>query len=428
VENLELSGRMPDPSLRPGMSEPHCLGCGAPLTRTWVDLGVSPLANSYVAADEAGRPDAVYPLRAMVCDRCLLVQLDQLVPREAIFNSGYAYFSSYSDSWLAHCRRYVADVVDRFHLGPSSQVVEIASNDGYLLQYFAQRGIPVLGVEPSASVAQAAQAKGIPTEIAFFGEATARALSARGDTADLIAAKNVLAHVPDINDFAKGVAMLLKPEGVFTVEFPHLLNTIRGVQFDTIYHEHFTYLSLLAVERVFERQGLRVFDVQETQTHGGSLRVFACLGDAAFEATPAVAAMRRTEAAAGLGGPSGYAGFETRIRRVRDDLLAFLDGARRAGASVAAYGAAAKGNTLFNYCGVTSRDIAFVADRSAAKQGKLLPGSRIPILAPEAIDAARPDFVLIVPWNLSDEIEAHLASIRAWGGRFVTAIPELRVE
>jgi SAM-dependent methyltransferase len=393
-----------------------------------VDLGVSPLANSYVSPEEADRPDRVYPLRAMVCDVCLLAQLDQIVPKEAMFNASYAYFSSYSDSWLEHCRHYVADVIGRFRLGPSSKVVEIASNDGYLLQYFAQAGIPVLGVEPSASVAHVAQAKGIATEIAFFGCQTARRLAARGETADLIAAKNVMAHVPDINDFAGGVAALLKPEGVFTVEFPHILNTIRGVQFDTIYHEHFTYLSLLAVERVLARQGLRVFDLQEMRTHGGSLRVFACHCGAGFDETPAVAAMRRTEVQAELDRPSGYAGFEARIRQVRRDLLAFLHAARRRGESVAAYGAAAKGNTLFNYCGVGPDDIAFVADRSAAKQGKLLPGSRIPILPPEAIAEARPDYVLVVPWNLRSEIEAQFAGIRDWGGKFVTAIPELRVE
>jgi len=265
---------------------PRCLSCAAPLTRTWIDLGVSPPSNSYVPADRAGLPETTYPLRAMVCDACFLVQLDEIVPPEAIFNADYAYFSSYSTSCLTHCRAYADAMVARFGLGATSKVVEIASNDGYLLQYFVGHGVPVLGVEPSASVAEAALARDVPTEIAFFGLETARRLAAQGHGADLIAAKNVMAHVPDINDFVAGVAALLKPQGVFTVEFPHLLNTIQGVQFDTIYHEHFTYLSLLAVEHVFARCGLKVFDVAEVSTHGGSLRVFAARTDAAFAPTP----------------------------------------------------------------------------------------------------------------------------------------------
>jgi 2-polyprenyl-3-methyl-5-hydroxy-6-metoxy-1,4-benzoquinol methylase len=393
----------------------------------WADLGRSPLANSFVAPAEARRRDPVFPLRAMVCDRCLLAQLDRIVPPEAIFNSRYAYFSSYSESWLAHCRDYADAMVRRFRLDGQSKVVEIASNDGYLLQYFAERGIPVLGIEPSANVAAAAIAKGLATEIAFFGHETAARLAARGDTADLIAAKNVLAHVPQINDFVKGVATLLEPEGVFTVEFPHLLNTLGGVQFDTIYHEHFTYLSLLAVERVFARQGLAVFDVEEVATHGGSLRVFAAHAAAGHARTTAVETVRDKERRAKLDRPAGYAGFQAKVRRVRRDLLAFLRQARDEGVAVAAYGAAAKGNTLLNYCGVTADQIAFVADKSAVKQGTLLPGSRIPVLAPEAILEARPGYILVLPWNLIDEIEAQLACAREWGGRLVTAVPRMRI-
>jgi SAM-dependent methyltransferase len=311
-------------------------------------------------------------------------------------------------------------------LGSQSRVVEIASNDGYMLQYFVEAGIPVLGVDPAANVAKVARSRGIPTEVAFFGRATAERLCARGESADLLAAKNVLAHVPDINDFAQGVAILLKPQGVFTVEFPHLLNLINEVQFDTIYHEHFTYLSLLAVERVFGRNGLRIFDVEAVPTHGGSLRVFACLSEASHVRTPGVAAIRDKELAARLDRPEGYQGFDARVRKVRTDLLAFLDRARADGKTVVGYGAAAKGNTLLNYCGIRSDLIAFVADKSPAKQNKLLPGSRIEVKAPEAICAARPDYVLILPWNLRDEIEKQLAAVREWGGRFVTAIPAIQ--
>lgn len=405
-----------------------CQGCGAPLTRTWIDLGLQPLANSNVPPEAAGEADPVYPLHAYVCDACLLVQVPPVVPAEAIFNGHYAYFSSYSESWLSHCEAYAAAMIARFGLGRESRVVEIASNDGYLLQYFAKAGIPVLGVEPSRNTAEAAIAKGIPTEIRFFGAETAHDLAARGDRADLIAAKNVLAHVPDINDFIDGVAVLLKPEGVFTVEFPHLLNTIRFVQFDTIYHEHYTYLSLLAVETVFARHGLRIFDVEAQPTHGGSLRLFACREGARHELTPNVARIRDAERAAGLDRPEGYAGFEARAAAVRDALTAFLDRAKAEGKIVAGYGAAAKGNTLINYCAIGPGRLAMIADKSAAKQGLLAPGSHIPIVAPEALIAARPDYVLILPWNLAGEIKAQLETIRAWGGRFVTAVPTLEVD
>jgi hypothetical protein len=318
--------------------------------------------------------------------------------------------------------------INRFDLGANSNLVEIASNDGYLLQYVVAAGVPCLGVEPSANVARAARDKGIPTEVAFFGEETARRLVAGGHAADLLVSNNVLAHVPDINDFVAGVRVMLKPQGVYTVEFPHLLNLIEKVQFDTIYHEHFTYLSLLAIERIFSRHGIRIFDIEEVPTHGGSLRVFGCREEAAYETSPNVARVRDKEVAAGLDRPSGYSGFARRVDKVRADLLAFLEDALRGGKRVAGYGAAAKGNTLFNYCGIAPAQIAFVADRSAAKQGRLLPGSRIPIRAPEAIAQERPDYVFIVPWNIRDEIVSQLSEIRGWGGRFVTAIPELAVD
>jgi SAM-dependent methyltransferase len=415
----------PQPRIRE-IHSPACLCCRAALTRTFVDLGMSPLANNYISREKADALDPVYPLHARVCDSCLLVQVDSVVPPEEIFGD-YAYFSSYSQSWLAHCKAYAHAMIKRFKLGPQSKVVEVASNDGYMLQYFLEAEIPVLGIDPAANVAIVAQARGIPTEVAFFGAKTAHRLHTHGEIADLLAAKNVLAHVPDINDFVKGVATLLKPQGVFTVEFPHLLNLIRQVQFDTIYHEHFTYLSLLAIERVFSRNGLRIFDVEEVPTHGGSLRVFACLREAEHIETTSVAWVRNKEVAARLDRPEGYEGFDTRVKNVRSDLLAFLNRAGARGEIVAGYGAAAKGNTLLNYCGIGSDRLPFVVDRSLAKQNKLLPGSRITVKPPEAIFEARPSYVLILPWNLREEIEEHMAGIRDWGGRFVTAIPHIRV-
>jgi SAM-dependent methyltransferase len=407
------------------MSAPLCLGCGAPLSRSFVDLGVMPLANSFVAPAQK-KAEPVYPLHARVCDACLLVQVESVVPPTHIF-SDYLYFSSYSDTWLAHCRAYAQMAIARFALTPRSKVVEIASNDGYLLTNFVAAGIPCLGIEPAANVAEVARAKGVPTDIAFFGRQTALRLAADGQQADLLVAKNVLAHVPDINDFVAGIAILLKPEGVFTVEFPHLLNLIREVQFDTIYHEHFTYLSLLAIETVFKRHGLRAFDVEEIPTHGGSLRVFVCHEAGRHAACPGAAAVRAKELDAKLDRPEGYAGFADRVERVRRDLVAFLDDAKAEGRTIAAYGAAAKGNTLLNYCGIGPDRVPFVCDRNTAKQGLLLPGSHIPVKAPEAIIAARPDYVLILPWNIGDEVAGQLAQIRGWGGRFVTAIPRMRV-
>ena len=405
----------------------RCRLCDAPLEQTLVDLGLSPLANSYVRAERAGIPDNFYPLHARVCGNCFLVQVDDVVPAGEIFNSEYAYFSSFSESWLDHCRRFASAAVSRFRLGPQSLVVEIASNDGYLLQYFAEAGVRVLGVEPAANVAAAAEAKGVKTRVAFFSEELAKKLRAEGEAPDLICSANVLAHVPDIADFARGVAALLTGEAVYTVEFPHLFNMIELVQFDTIYHEHYSYLSLTAVENLFARTGLRVFDVEEIPTHGGSLRVYACLKDATRPETPAVAALRTKERAAKLDRLDGYEGYDARVKKVREGLLDYLAQAKKEGRKVAAYGAAAKGNTLLNYCGVGAADIAYVVDRNPAKQGTLLPGSRIPVRPVEALHEDQPDDILILPWNIKDEVVSQLADLKKQGVRFLVAIPELAV-
>ncbi|HEX9931896.1 MAG TPA: class I SAM-dependent methyltransferase [Allosphingosinicella sp.] len=403
-----------------------CQACGSLLQRSFVDLGLQPLANALVDPERAHLPDRLLPLHARVCDRCLLVQVDRDVAPDEIF-SDYCYFSSFSESWVAHCAAYAEATIERFGLGRGSQVVEIGSNDGALLQYFVAKAIPSLGIEPAANVAQAAIARGVPTEVAFFGEETAGRLVSQGRSADLIAATNVLAHVPDIHDFVRGVRTLLKPDGVFVVEFPHLLNLIREVQFDTIYHEHFTYLSLVSLRGILERQGLVPFDAERQPTHGGSLRVFAARAEAGRVGSAAVQALLDEEIAAGLDRAEGYGGFQPRAEAARDGLLAFLRDARARGETVAGYGAAAKGNTLLNFAGITGADLPFVVDRNPAKQGRLLPGSRIPIRPVEALIEARPDHVLILPWNLAGEVIAQLPQVGSWGGRFVTAIPEARV-
>jgi hypothetical protein len=367
-----------------------------------------------------------FPLHAYVCENCFLVQLEEFETPEHIF-SDYAYFSSYSASWLRHAEAYAAAMTDRFGLSASSKVVEIASNDGYLLKNFVARRIPVLGVEPAANVAKVAIGNGVATEVAFFGEATAKRLLAEGHAADLMAANNVLAHVPDILDFVAGFRVLLKPEGAATLEFPHLLRMIERSQFDTIYHEHFSYLSLGAVEFVLRRNGLRAFDVEELATHGGSLRVFVCHDGSQQQATPAVARILAEEKAAGLTSLEGYKGFAKNAINIKCDAIAFLVDAYRQGKKVAGYGAAAKGNTFLNYCGIGPELLSVVADRSPHKQNTLLPGSRIPVVSPEALLAGKPDYVLILPWNLKDEIASELAELRNWGGKFVTAIPELKV-
>lgn len=408
------------------MSARACRFCGGPLEVCMADLGLSPLANSFLSAARLDAMEPFFPLSAFVCSACFLVQLGHFEAPEHIF-SDYVYFSSFSDSWLKHAEAYTDAMIARFGLGPASQVVEIASNDGYLLQYFKARGVPVLGIEPAANVAAAAVARGVPTEVAFFGTALADDLRRRGIAPDLIAANNVLAHVPQINDFVRGLKHLLAPEGVLTIEVPHLLNLIAQSQFDTIYHEHFYYFSLAAARAVLARHGLTVFDVEALPTHGGSLRLFACHAERATPESPAVAALLAREHAAGLDRLDTYRAFARRIVETKVDLLAFLIEAQRAGKLVLGYGAPAKGNTLLNYCGIRADFIEYVVDRSPLKQGKLLPGSHIAIEAPERIRETKPDYVLILPWNLRDEIASQLSFVRDWGGRLVLPIPEVLV-
>ncbi len=410
-----------------GGREPRCRFCDAPLTVTLVDLGMSPLCESYLQADQLNQMEPFYPLHVYVCGSCLLVQLEEFVSPAAIF-SEYAYFSAYSDSWLAHARRYVDAVTPRFGLDERSLVVELGSNDGYLLQYFVERGIPVLGVEPAANVAEAAIERRVPTVVTFFGTEAARQLAADGPPADLVIGNNVLAQVPDLNDFVAGVAILLAPAGVATFEFPHLRQLIDGNQFDTIYHEHFSYFSFLAVERIFAAHGLTLFDVEQLPTHGGSLRIYGRhAGNAALPVSEAVAALRTAEEAAGYRELATYGTFEEQVRETKRGLLEFLIGARRAGHSIAGYGAPGKGNTLLNYCGIGVDFIDYVVDRNPYKQGRFLPGTHIPIHHPDRLAETRPDYVLIMPWNLRDEITEQLAYVRDWGGQFVVAIPRVEV-
>ena len=405
-----------------------CRHCGAEARLQLVDLGTAPPSNALLTAEALSGPEAWWPLRVLVCERCWLAQTEDFVGADELFGSDYAYFSAFSTEWLAHAERYVADMIARFALNAESHVVEVAANDGYLLQYVRARGIPCTGIEPTASTAAAARERGIDVVEAFFGVPLAEEMARDGRQADLMTANNVLAHVPDINDFARGFAILLKPDGVATFEFHHLQRLVDGCQFDTIYHEHFTYLSLTAVERIFGAAGLAVFDVEELPTHGGSLRVFAQRADTGRrERSPAVDALLAVEVAAGLRTPGYYAGFQERVLKVKFDFLSFLLSARAEGKTVAGYGAAAKGNTLMNFAGVRPDLVAFVADRNPAKQGKYLPGSRIPIVGDDELRKARPDFVIIFPWNLRDEVMAEHAYIGEWGGRFVTAVPELAI-
>lgn len=404
-----------------------CRHCGHRTFWSFLDLGTAPPSNSYVASEALAKPELWYPLVIRTCSNCLLTQTEDFASRETFFSESYAYFSSFSSSWLDHARTYVETMAGRFGLGPESQVVEIAANDGYLLQHVKAKGISCLGVEPTRSTAEAARAKGIEIVEDFFGDALAKDLVAKGWQADLAAANNVLAHVPDINDFVSGFARLLKPEGVATYEFPHLLNMVRENQFDTAYHEHYSYLSLTAVERIFAANGLTVFDVETTPWHGGSLRVFACRQDARTRPVQAsVARMRETEDKAGMRERSFYEDFQASAERVRNDFVEYLIACRRKGLKVAAYGAAAKGNTLLNYGGVKPDLIAFVVDRNPAKQGRFLPGSRIPVVDEERLRAEKPDRVVILPWNIETEIRAQLSYITGWGGKFVTAVPSLR--
>jgi SAM-dependent methyltransferase len=404
-----------------------CRSCGAELRHSFCDLGLSPLSNAYLSAEHPDDEERLYPLHARVCGRCMLVQLEQFETPAQIF-SDYAYFSSYSDTWLRHAERYVEMACTRFGIGKSSRVVEIASNDGYLLQYFVRRGVPVLGIEPAANVARAAEARGVQTLVEFFGEACARRLAGAGRPADLLIANNVLAHVPALNDFVAGLRLALAPRGAITCEFPHLLRLIQGGQFDTIYHEHFSYFSLLAAQRVFASHGLRVFDVEELPTHGGSLRVYVGhAGGRTQSVSPAVDKVLAAERVAGLDRIESYAAFQGRAETAKRAFVQFLDQAGSAGKRVAAYGAAAKGNTLLNYCGVRGNEIDYVADRSPHKQGRLLPGTRIPIVHPDRIGETRPDYLIILPWNIRQEIVQQNAAIRAWGGRFVIAVPLVEV-
>jgi len=404
-----------------------CRHCAAELERVCLDLGSAPPSNAYLSEAALRAPEVWYPLRLLVCDRCWLVQTEDHAGREALFSDDYAYFSSFSTSWLAHARAYVEAMQARFALTPASLVCEIAANDGYLLRWVRDAGIPCFGVEPTKSTAAAARALGVEIVERFFGVALAQELAAAGRQVDLVAANNVLAHVPDINDFVAGFTALLKPGGVATFEFPHLLRLLQENQFDTVYHEHYSYLSLSAVSRVFERNGLAVFDVEELSTHGGSLRVFAQRRDAGRRTVgDAVRRVLGEEVTAGLTTAAGYEGFQARIDKVKDDFMSFLIDARRAGRKVAAYGAAAKGNTLMNYAGVRPDLIAYVVDRNPAKQGRFMPGSRIPIVDEARLRADRPDDVVLLPWNLGEELVAQLAYVRGWGGRFVTAVPELR--
>jgi SAM-dependent methyltransferase len=415
------------------MSDPRepapgeCRCCAAPLRHTFVDLGMSPLCESYLRSDQLNGMEPFYPLHVYVCDRCFLVQLQQYVGREAIF-SEYAYFSSYSDSWLDHARRYTEKMIEELGLSLDSQVVEVASNDGYLLQYFVERGIPALGIEPAENVAKAAIHKGVPTLVKFFGRETARELVGEGQRADLLIGNNVLAQVHDINDFVAGMKLLLAPRGVITVEFPHLMRLVEGNQFDTIYHEHFSYFSLLSATRIFAAHGLAIYDVDELDTHGGSLRIFACHAeDPLRPITPRVDTLRAREQEAGLGDLRYYAQFAERVRETKRKLLEFLIAVKRAGKAIAGYGAPGKGNTLLNYCGIRTDFLDYTVDRNPYKQGKYLPGTHIPIHPPERLRKTRPDYVLILPWNLKHEIMAQLAYVREWGGQFVIPIPEVQV-
>jgi 2-polyprenyl-3-methyl-5-hydroxy-6-metoxy-1,4-benzoquinol methylase len=405
----------------------QCRFCQSPLSETFADLGMSPLSNSYLSKAQLQNMERFYPLHAYVCGSCFLVQLTEFETPEQIF-SDYAYFSSYSDSWLKHCERYAGAMTERWGLNAKSQVMEIASNDGYLLQYFKKGGIPVLGVEPAANVAKVAIDKGIPTEVAFFGAAKGKELAASARSADLIAANNVLAHVPDINDFVQGFKEALKPNGCVTVEFPHLLRLVQHNQFDTIYHEHFSYLSLAFVCTLFSSHGLRVFDVDEVETHGGSLRVYGCHADNQAKPTKAtVDALLKEETAAGLKTLDRYRRFAEQVVEIKCQVLDFFVDARRAGKKIAAYGAPAKGNTLLNYCGIGKELLDYTVDRSPHKQGLYLPGTHIPILSPDAIRESKPDYLFILPWNLRTEIVEQMAEIRSWGGKFVVPIPALEI-
>lgn len=406
-------------------TQPECRFCGTQLKHTLVDLGMSPLCESFVSAENENRMEPFYPLRVFVCDNCFLAQLEQFVSVEHIFTE-YAYFSSYSDSWLDHAKRYTDMITSRLKLDQQSTVMELASNDGYLLQYFVDKGIKVIGVEPAANVAAVAEKKGVHTVVKFFGVQTAKELAAQYGQVDLMIGNNVLAQVPDINDFVGGMKIALKPGGVITMEWPHLMRLMNENQFDTIYHEHFSYFSFIAAERIFARHGLTLFDVEELPTHGGSLRMYAQhAGTGAV--SERVVEMKKRELDAGYDRMDTYRDFGEQVKETKRKLLEFLINAKRAGKSIAGYGAPGKGNTLLNYCGIRTDFIDYTVDRNPYKQGKFLPGTHIPILHPDKIMETRPDYLFILPWNVKDEIMAQMSGIRAWGGKFVVPIPEVTV-
>lgn len=406
----------------------NCRFCGAELNNVFVDLGMSPIANDNVKKENLGKMEPFFPLCVYVCDKCYLAQLPEHQSPDAIFNSEYAYFSSFSDSWVKHAKDYVDKMIDRFAYNENNFVIELASNDGYLLQHFKAAGVPVLGIEPCANVAEAAEEKGIPSLVKFFGVNTAKELVAEGKKANLLLGNNVLAHVPDINDFVGGMKVVLNEGGVITMEFPHLMKLVEFNQFDTVYHEHYSYLSFVAVQRVFEHHGLRLFDVEEIPTHGGSLRIYACHKDDSGKSdSAAVAELLQRERDRGMEDLAYYRNYQEKVYDTKRKLLAFLIEAKNNGKSIVGYGAPAKGNTLLNYCGVRTDFVDFTVDRSPHKQGLHLPGTRIPILAPEQINASKPDYVLILPWNLKKEIIKQMQEVFTWGGKFVVPIPEVEV-
>lgn len=403
-----------------------CRFCGTQLEHRVVDLGMSPLCESYIAADDVDAMELFYPLHVWVCHECFLVQLNEYVPPDSIFTE-YAYFSSFSTSWLQHAQDYVSMITDLLGLDATSNVIELASNDGYLLQYFVERGIPCLGIEPAANVATSAIERGVPTDVSFFGEAKAKQMASEGTMADLILGANVLAQVPDLNDFVAGIPHILKPGGTVTFEFPHLLRLLEENQFDTIYHEHYCYFSLISIEAVFAGHGMTIFDVEELWTHGGSLRIYARHTSESPEPTRRLRDVRESEEAAGFLEVETYTGFEDQVRETKRRLLELLIELKRAGNTIVGYGAPGKGNTLLNYCGIRTDFLDFTVDRNPYKQGRYLPGTHIPILAPEKIDEVRPDYVLILPWNFKDEILEQLAPAREWGARFIIPIPRATV-
>ncbi len=416
--------RIPEASHAHGFS---CRFCDTPLNHTFVDLGLSPLCESFVPADRVNDGEMFYPLHVFVCENCYLVQLDEFVPPEDIFTE-YAYFSSYADSWLEHARTYVESITDRLGLDASSQVVELASNDGYLLQYFVERGIPALGIEPAANVAKAAEEKGVDTRVEFFLEDTARQMVQEGIQADLVIGNNVLAQVPDLNSFVAGIKLILKPGGVVTIEFPHLLNLMEENQFDTIYHEHFSYFSWISAERIFAAHGLTLFDVEELPTHGGSLRIYARHeDDESKSVTDRAKALKQRELDYGLQDLSTYDDFAEQVRETKRKLLNFLIQAKRDSKSVVGYGAPGKGNTLLNYCGIRTDFLEYTVDRNPYKHGRYTPGTHIPIFPPDKVRETKPDYVFILPWNFKDEIMEQMADIREWGAKFVIPIPELTI-